>query len=504
MVFELDTKDMERHKVELRLALDKARRRFEKAQMEDLFQDIVKRQLPSPSDRPNVLEIDRISNEENQRLRSFLHALIEGCQREDQFALLQDTLRYSLQESRRRSVTVDPTARLVPMCLFCASDLNSARHFNQCSDQVNGNPASVPEETPIEQVQPQTQHDLRCIRGPETPIETPSPDPQAQPENLSYRVGQEGPAVSLSDAPPVVNPGLAHRPNLAANIEPEPDTNASTPLPTVQSRITGAHIEPAPCEATYSPQLARTGRDNLDEHLRRMEAENESRSSTPFADAPDEDSMQAEFFDNDQREDEFQRVSTPKPGNESQSLSALVDFSDKAAKFGPFQPFRNEKPRTSIDALVDKLKLRAQSPSVPTHSRLVKAPTSEPARVSIVINRSVERPPPPLTPPQPTRIRPQAVPATDKPHLSSSKPVRMHASKTPKPARAPRRNPARNRTQPVGESTSSSASSSQPIAQATNAANSKSTSDSSSSKQKRVKHKHTPRRGPFRSSTQPA
>jgi len=120
---------MERHSCELRLFLDKAKRRFAKAKMTDSYERIVKNGLPENQvQEANTLQIDHMSEEDNRRLKSFLERLIETCIRWEQHELLQATLREALQQSRRRchnnNLTVGPAGgvQFEPICFFCASD----------------------------------------------------------------------------------------------------------------------------------------------------------------------------------------------------------------------------------------------------------------------------------------------------------------------------------------------------------------------------------------------
>lgn len=128
MVFELDTKDMERHAVELRLYIEKAKRRFSKAQMIDMFEKIVKNQLAQTegSDAPNTIQIDYISEEDVRRLSNFLDSLVDKCLRSEQHEMLQGALRKSLGDSRRRSIIDNQGQQIEPVCYFCAGDNQQA------------------------------------------------------------------------------------------------------------------------------------------------------------------------------------------------------------------------------------------------------------------------------------------------------------------------------------------------------------------------------------------
>lgn len=127
MVFELDTKDMERHAVELRLYMDRAKRRFMKAQMADMYEKIVKNQLPQSDqmDVANAIQIDQVSEEDTRRLSNFLDRLVDKCMRFEQHQALQTALRASLQQSRRKSVIDANGQQVEPICFFCAGNIPS-------------------------------------------------------------------------------------------------------------------------------------------------------------------------------------------------------------------------------------------------------------------------------------------------------------------------------------------------------------------------------------------
>lgn len=120
MVFELDTKDMERHAVELRLYIEKAKRRFVKAQMVDQYERIIHSALPKDQEADEGLIINHITDEEARRLNSYLERLITKCYRREQHEMLQKALRDSLYKSRRQSVLAADGSQFEPVCFFCA------------------------------------------------------------------------------------------------------------------------------------------------------------------------------------------------------------------------------------------------------------------------------------------------------------------------------------------------------------------------------------------------
>lgn len=145
MGYGLDTKDMERHSVDLRLNLDKAKRRFTLAQMLDSFERIVKAALPQEEEnlQPNTLHMERLGDSEDaNKLAIFLDRIVDRCTRQDQHELLQVVLRKTLQQSRRRFILDPETGEpQEPMCYFCMADLtNNANHIlfnNRSSTPIN-------------------------------------------------------------------------------------------------------------------------------------------------------------------------------------------------------------------------------------------------------------------------------------------------------------------------------------------------------------------------------
>lgn len=139
MVFELDTKDMERHAVELRLYIDKARRRFDKAQLGDQFEKIVKNvlaQTETQMSELNSVRIDSVNEDSARRLSSFLENLVNKCKSPEQHSALQNTLRSSLHQARRTSVLTGSTTEAISeqICYFCAGSPNTNNAQQSASD----------------------------------------------------------------------------------------------------------------------------------------------------------------------------------------------------------------------------------------------------------------------------------------------------------------------------------------------------------------------------------
>lgn len=130
----LDTSDMEKHSVELRVLLDRHRRRFNTAQRPHAFEEIVMATLnknrQQQANQDNYIHLQTVDPEGLKMLARFLDQLIAHCQRLEQHEQFQQTLRAALQSSRRQSILAqqqqgDCARPLEPFCLFCASDLHA-------------------------------------------------------------------------------------------------------------------------------------------------------------------------------------------------------------------------------------------------------------------------------------------------------------------------------------------------------------------------------------------
>lgn len=202
MVFLPDIKDMERHRVEFRLSVQRAQKRFNMAQMLDDFHKILQDHLPNASeatDRQNHLEINRITTEEMEKLLSFIVWLTDKCQDTAQLELVQDFLRKGLIYAR--GVQYSNSGEVDPMCLFCMGIFQRVedRHFRESTplgradigvvdDDVHDEPAQQYEDDGLRSNRRQqqdaqndqevpmsaTEHDHSYVA---TPV-TPSQDPQ--------------------------------------------------------------------------------------------------------------------------------------------------------------------------------------------------------------------------------------------------------------------------------------------------------------------------------------
>lgn len=128
--FELDVEDMDRHKVELRRFLEKAKRRFLKAEMPDSFETILstilKEEQAQQQDQSSVT-IAQISVEGSRRLAAFLESLVYKCTLDDQHLMLQETLRRSLLVAVRQSAkTCSSTPNGLNSCFFCCQALDGS------------------------------------------------------------------------------------------------------------------------------------------------------------------------------------------------------------------------------------------------------------------------------------------------------------------------------------------------------------------------------------------
>lgn len=123
MVFQLDIGDMQRRQVELRLFVERERRRFMKANLLEEFEIIVTNVM-QPIDQntnpPRAIQIDSFNRQAATRLGDFLHQLVHMCLNLEQRKMLEEILRQSLHESRRRSVLSDPSEQF---CYYCSGNI---------------------------------------------------------------------------------------------------------------------------------------------------------------------------------------------------------------------------------------------------------------------------------------------------------------------------------------------------------------------------------------------
>lgn len=130
MVFQLDTSDMDRRATELRMFIQRERRRFIRAQMESTFEKIVKDALTAKDqddDDATVCRVRSINESEAKQLNEYLDRLVNTCSSTEQHGLMQDIFRKGLQSSRRRSIYDAAGNQLEPMCLFCGEDIWTIR-----------------------------------------------------------------------------------------------------------------------------------------------------------------------------------------------------------------------------------------------------------------------------------------------------------------------------------------------------------------------------------------
>lgn len=171
--FRLDIDDMERRIVEFRLMLDRERRRCEQAQMTHKFESLLHDKLNElkqqtggqpnwDQNQNNEIKLTTFDSENSARLKNFLKTTIELCQKCEQQELIQEVLRSSLVEARRKRMRThqeDPAQAgkpLEPFCLFCASSLdpktcatasscNNLDHQHMRPEPICMGPANPPE-----------------------------------------------------------------------------------------------------------------------------------------------------------------------------------------------------------------------------------------------------------------------------------------------------------------------------------------------------------------------
>lgn len=229
MVFELDTKDMQRHEVELRMFMDKARRRFAKANLGDVFERIVKGALPDDEDAgPNKLQLDSVgSQEEARRLGAFLDRLVEKCIHLEQHRMLEDTLRDKLQRSRRKCV-IEMQGQAEPMCYFCASGLESGT-----TSQSNENQDNIAPHQPTEQPLPVfTNGHSTALRFCLEPDDIADDEPLGlEPSSQQQAYANTNGRTPFAHVPNLLNPPPPLTPPASVNPTPDPGKWCPTPTP---------------------------------------------------------------------------------------------------------------------------------------------------------------------------------------------------------------------------------------------------------------------------------
>ena len=128
----VDTIDMEKHRVDLRITLGRHMRRFQQAQQRDVFEEIVttilNKNQPEQAELENSLKLTAITRTSLRDIDKYLTSAVKLCASFEQVNLLEKVLRIHLQDLRRKAVLTHKqegnTATLEPFCLSRASNLS--------------------------------------------------------------------------------------------------------------------------------------------------------------------------------------------------------------------------------------------------------------------------------------------------------------------------------------------------------------------------------------------
>ena len=282
MGFKLDTGDMERHNVELRMLLDRHRRRYNLAKETDQFERIVlnvlnKNKDEVPAAEESSIQMRFVDPSGLKRLEHFLDYVIKSCQGLNQLEDFQQTLRLALQHSRRQSILVNhqtadqnQTGRaLEPFCLFCAKDLNETAAGHEQSLWNLGQPAAC--STPRRIIVTHPVESIEINRGSPHTLPLPLPAPAyghqgAHPETHNNRGTSNGPAQTgttnlffnlpivdlLAQQPPLPTNGLVTPPLSAA---PTPDLVSRSPTLRAGEQPAPSADPSQPVGNVYTPRV---------------------------------------------------------------------------------------------------------------------------------------------------------------------------------------------------------------------------------------------------------
>lgn len=340
MVFELDTKDMERHAVELRLFMDKARRRFDKAQLSDLYEKIVKNALVQSEGElteQNSVKIDNVNSDSAQRLVSFLENLVSKCQRAEQHEALQNALRSSLHQARRKSVLDGSNNGLMEqICYFCAGSPQQVDPHKTLETAFN-----------IHNVLNQMTTLQRQVTPPPSSIEGPSPplnedEPLANNDGAAAEVSFQG---NCHDATSTVEPPQADE---QAVVDEEVAAESSQRRDTQQAKRALFETSSSSSDTNASNQLEIV-LEELDNQEENSQRENQQQSQEILTNrrgdrvtldgrvippTPEEDEQLDEAHEDSMHEwfetlnqTAVQRASTPVSSNNNKNVSEHKKFS---------------------------------------------------------------------------------------------------------------------------------------------------------------------------------
>lgn len=260
--FQLDIEDMERHKVELRRFLEKAKRRFIKAEMPDSFDTIVGTILKDDNveEQQNSVTIPQMSDEGSRRLLAFLLTLINKCSFENQHKMLQDTLRQSLFESVRVCNQVEGR----PFCFFCSQNLNGAQSPEPMDvERLSSTP--IIEREPLKKSRESNGDKLegavariKSVKGLAPTVIIKKQYPESDDDSDAASIAHNS-SLSPVKNQPVKDSGQANVMNMTPSSTPPLHIN-SGPIPYTIHPFSASFTQPAP-QVSFDPQANASNND---------------------------------------------------------------------------------------------------------------------------------------------------------------------------------------------------------------------------------------------------
>lgn len=255
--FRLDIGDMERRRVELRLHLERERRRFQQADQMDTFEKLLYDSLPQANinEQNNIIQLERLDGDSAARkLESFLIRVIMASSHTEHQEAIQRVLRACLKSSRQQTVSLAKEMTVLePMCYFCG-DVSPAQpvanatigygeslhqHLAGLLASGNGRIVDEPVNMIVKGSTSSAEHNEMDVDGddddvsvdvplyidcdeppePRTPQSNGHTAPPAQPLNLNINSNTRQSGASGNHAPPLTPP--------LTSAEPTPDAQTA-------------------------------------------------------------------------------------------------------------------------------------------------------------------------------------------------------------------------------------------------------------------------------------
>lgn len=307
--FVLDTGDMERWGVELRLFIAKEKRRFAKANMETTFERIIKAQLTGDTEENNqlVCKVQNINQNEVKTLEDYFNRLVDKCSDSEQHSILEESFRKGLK-SCRRSIFGSSGDQIEPMCMFCGHHYYSQQEelLNRLAQAPFGGAVNYPIEAGnntgpepnhfANQQQPESQAQPVARVCEEEPVivvddQNDPPGTGTEPSSLPT------PPQSISCTPDLPANLFFNQPNKAAQARPEQSNQpqvqqkqSEEPQPQPREEVRNDPPEPQTPPLTME-QLQRITSAELARRLSQLEdtrnaVSNPRQASRPIQDEP--------------------------------------------------------------------------------------------------------------------------------------------------------------------------------------------------------------------------